>query len=55
MKLEVKEIADYIVINFKSNKNNAKIGYITFKLKDDVLWFPNFDEKGEENFDEVEF
>ena len=55
MKLEVKEIADYIVINFKSNKNNAKIGYITFKLKDDVLGFPNFDEKEEENFDEEEF
>ena len=55
MKLDVKELADYMVINFKSNKNNAKIGYITFKLKDDVLGFPNFDEKEEENFDEEEF
>ena len=55
MKFNVKELADYIVINFKSNKSEAKFGNISFKLKNDVLGFPNFDENDEENFDEEEY
>ena len=46
----VKELSDYMAINFKSNKN--KIGYISIKLKNDVLGFPNFDENVD---DEDEF
>jgi hypothetical protein len=52
---EVKELSDYIAINFKSNKNEAKFGYISFKLKNDVLGFPNFDESGKDNLNEEEF
>jgi len=55
MKFNVKELSDYIVINFKSNKNEDTFGYISFKLKNDVLGFPNFDESGENNLDEEEF
>ena len=53
MKFNVKELSDYMAINFKSNKN--KIGYISIKLKNDVLGFPNFDENLSGDFDEEEF
>jgi hypothetical protein len=52
MKFNVKELSDYMVINFKSNKN--KFGYISIKLKNDVLGFPNFDENNDDIYDDEE-
>ena len=43
MKFNIKELSDYMVINFKSNKYKIHSSYISIKLKNDVLGFPNFD------------
>ena len=53
IQFNIKELSDYMIINFKFNK--TKFGYATIKLKNDVLGFPNFDENLSGDFDEEEF
>ena len=40
LKFDVEELSDFMVVRFKSAEYNIK--YISIKLKDDVLGFPNF-------------
>ena len=47
LKFNIKELSDYILINFKSNSYKINSCYIPIKLKNDVLGFPNFDENYE--------
>ena len=47
LKFEVEELSDFMVVRFKSGECNFK--YISIKLKDDVLGFPNFDEDSYQN------
>ena len=47
MSFDTIELSDFMVIRFKSVEYNIK--YITIKLKDDVLGFPNFDDGSTEN------
>ena len=47
LKFDIEELSDFMVVRFKSSEYNIK--YISIKLKDDVLGFPNFDEDSYQN------